>query len=374
MKSILVQNIIDCMSIGLIVINPVGDIVSANSAASKILGVTADDMRAKGWMKLFYQEKENARFNDILIDVFTNRRVDYHIDVPYRRADGAGLTLSLTSSYLTEGDEFAGIVMLIDDISDMHRMLENRSRMLEERSHLQHERAESLRLFARSVAHQIRNPLTTIGGFTRRIAKSRDESVLKQYTGVILQEVSRLEKLVEHVEKFTTVSNLSFATVNLGRIIEEARKKTDILALDSEKNIHWHIDLAATSIIADEEWLAWAINECTRNALESFADGKGTIEVHSRQDIETVTLTIRDDGRGIAPKDMPYIFDPFYTTSVQSIGMGLATVRRIVEEHHGDITVDSITGRGTIVTITLPASVETGRAPVQSGKIRKNRI
>ena len=363
MKSILVQNIIDCMSIGLMVINPVGDIVSTNSAATEILGVTPEDMRAKGWMKLFYQEKENTRFNDILIDVFTNCRVDYHIDVPYRRADGASLTLSLTSSYLTEGDEFAGIVMLIDDITDMHRMLENRSRM-------QHERVESLRLFARSVAHQIRNPLTTIGGFTRRIAKSYDDGVVGQYTGVILQEVSRLEKLVEHVEKFTTVSNLTFAPVNLGRIIEEARKKTDILALDSGKKIHWLIDLTATSITADEEWLAWAVNECTRNALESFTSENGTIDIHSRQDIETVTLTIRDDGRGISPKDMPYIFDPFYTTSVQSIGMGLATVRRIVEEHRGDITVDSISGRGTIVTITIPIAIKTDRAldnPRKSG-------
>lgn len=361
------------MSIGLIVINPVGELITTNDAASEILGVSREDMRAKGWMKLFYHDRENTRFNEVLIDVFTNRKVDYHIDVPYRRPDGARLTLSLTSSYLTEGDDFAGIVMLIDDITDLHRMLENRERMLEERSRLQHERAESLRLFARSVAHQIRNPLTTIGGFTRRIGKSHDKSKLSQYTGVILQEVSRLEKLVEHVEKFTTVSNLSLSPSNLSRIVEQARKKTDILALDAGKTIRWLIDIAATDIAADEEWLTWAVCECTRNALESFTADNGTIGVLTRQNGDTVTLTVRDDGRGISPKDMPYIYDPFYTTSVQSIGMGLATVRRIVEEHHGDLTIQSEPDRGTIVTIVLPASIDSETYPAQSGKHRNRR-
>ncbi|MEA2039666.1 MAG: ATP-binding protein [Thermodesulfobacteriota bacterium] len=97
-----------------------------------------------------------------------------------------------------------------------------------------------------------------------------------------------------------------------------------------------------------------ALNEILLNALESFRDNQGSIDIVVYQDSNGLYITISDNGTGITEREKPYIFDPFFSTKAVGVGMGLCKAHRIIAEHNGEIAVDSHAHDGTTVTIRLP--------------------
>ena len=355
MKKVIVQNILECMSIGLIVVDAEGEIIATNPAASSILGYEQKEIRSKRWAELFLERQENEAFNQILIDVVIAERTGMHQEVPYFTPEGQRLQLSITSSYLHDRQQIVGLVMLIDDITQLYRLHQEEKRALEERNRLQHERAVSLNHFALSVAHQIRNPLMSMGGFLNRIFKNIDrQESYAAYIVPIIDGMKRLEAIVTAVEEYTSISRLEKTPVLLAEIVDKVRLDLDMKAAALNKRIGWSIQLSADNVSLDYSLFAQALTELFVNALESFTSEEGHIEIVAERDRQDLMIEIRDSGAGIKEEYQPFIFDPFFTTKATGLGMGLSKVKRIIEEQNGEIQVQSSHGSGTKVNIRLP--------------------
>jgi len=359
LKAVIVHNILEGMSIGLIVVDSRGQVVATNAAAATSLGYTREELTSKGWAELFLEMEENEAFNQVLVDVVMNKSMNLHQKVPYVKPNGEKLQLSITSSFIRDAQETVGIVMLIDDITELEQLHEKEKKALEERNRLQQERVESLNLFAMSVAHQIRNPLVSMGGFANRMLKNTDpQQQHAAYLESILSGLKRLQAIVKAVEDYSSIAHLERTPVLLDEIIDQVRSDVDTRASGLNKRIDWSIRLSVKNVVLDGRRFAQALTELLLNALESFGGEGGRIEIGSEEKDRLLHLEIKDSGSGIKEEDKPFIFDPFFTTKAVGVGMGLCKAQRIVAEHQGRIHIESEAGIGTRVSIILPMDLD----------------
>jgi len=355
MKSVIIQNILESIPIGLLVINPRGEIVTTNCAASTILGYPVETLEGKGWGELFFFTDQNRDFNQVIIDVIWGRRVNLHREVSYIKLDGETLQVSMTTSFLMEGDEMAGIVVLIDDVTDLFRLHEREKANLEEKSRIQRERAESLKKLALAVAHQIRNPISIIGGFALRLLKGKSkESPEAAYLQHIMNGTLRLENIVKAVQEYADLPGAVPEKVRFAEVLRQSRENVNKKIAGLSPKMTWRVDMNDITFTVDPGLFVKALDEILLNAMESFHDGEGAIEVQAYRTGHHLRIEIRDNGKGITESDLPFIFDPLFTTKPVGVGMGLCKAQRIIKEHKGDIYAESRQGGGTTVAIQLP--------------------
>jgi len=352
--SIVIQNILECVPVGLLVINPQGEIVVTNRAASKILGYSQAEFRGRGWGDLFFDNDKNTDFNQVFLDVIQEKRVDLRRRVKYARKTGEILILSITTSFLKEGEDVAGIVVLIDDVTEIDRVRRHEKEALEEKNRIQQQRVKSLQKLSLAVAHQIRNPITSIGGFSMRILKMLNKGdPSTRYVKNILTGTRRLEAIVRAVSEYANLLPASPTRVFIPDLIEKTRMGVDQKATGLSKKVNWNIQVEPIEVEVDPKLFLEALAQVFLNSLEAFEGNNGTIAVRGF-DKECLIVEVVDDGVGIAEKDIPYIFDPFFTTKAVGVGMGLCNAQKIISEHKGTITIESIPGKGAKVTIRVP--------------------
>ena len=354
-ESIVIQNILECVPVGLLVINPQGEIVVTNRAASEILGYPQAEFKGRGWGDLFFDSDKNTDFNQVFLDVIQEKRVNLHRRVKYAKATGEILILSITTSFLKEGEDVAGIVVLMDDVTEIDRIRRHEKEVLEEKNRIQQQRVKSLQKLSLAVAHQIRNPVTSIGGFSMRILKmlNKDDPSTR-YVKNILTGTRRLEAIVRAVSEYANLLPASPKRVFIPDLIEKTRMGVDQEAFELSKKVNWNIQVEPIEVEVDPKLFSQALDEVLSNSLESFGGGEGSIAIAVFEDVNNLWVEITDNGAGISDRDMPYIFDPFFSTKAVGVGMGLCKAQRIIAEHEGEISGESSPGKGTKVTIRLP--------------------
>lgn len=349
---------LDNLPVGLMVIDDRGEIITINRAASEILGHSLEAFEGKGWGEIFFDEQKNRDFNQIIIDIIWEKRVNLRREVCYSRWDGKVLQLSITGSFLRKDERMAGIVVLINDVTELHQAHEKEKAALEEKGAIEHERAESIRNLAQAVAHQIRNPVTAIGGFSRRVLNRLDkDDPNREYMETIIDGTQRLENLVAVVADYTKLLEVRPVRASISAILDMARNGLSQREAELSKKIEWSVQATPMEVTVDPALFGIALNELFLNALEFSKDDRLSIEVRLSEDNGSVRVEVTDSGPGISTANRPYIFDPFFTTKAVGVGMGLCRVKRIVSEHKGHLTVDSTPGKGTRVTIRIPESL-----------------
>ena len=354
LDDVIVTNVLESMPLGLMVIRPDGKISLVNEALTRILGHSRTEMLEKGWGEIFYDDQDNDAFNQTLIDVIVDKHLKHRREAPYVKPSGDLAQLAVTSSYL-RGDqgELAGIVVLMEDVTEKHLLHQREKASLEEKNRLDQERARSLNLFAMSVAHQIRNPLMTIGGFGNLLAKKAGGKE-RDYLEVIIEQASRMERIVQSVSDFTSVPRPRCRRESLEPVWKACREALDRLAASRGRGIVWEFEMMGREAFFDPDLLKRVLDAGLINALE-FSEARNlSIRVRAGDDGSRFHLEVEDDGPGIAAENLPYVFDPFFTTKADGIGMGLTLAKRIVEEHRGCIHVGCPFDRGTRLEIELP--------------------
>lgn len=219
---------------------------------------------------------------------------------------------------------------------------------------IQSERLGALARLSQGVAHEVRNPVMSIGGFARRLKQqlSPGDSAHK-YVEIILKELARLEKMVQDVENYANMREPEFREVNLEKLIEHALEEWR--QSWASPDIQVHLDLPGEEITfpGDERLLSLVLKNLFRNAREAMTGG-GELSIAAYPQGRQIIIKVADTGIGIPPEDLPQVFDPFFTSNPQGSGLGLTTVHRIVSEHHGEISVKSTVGEGTEIRIRLP--------------------
>jgi len=223
---------------------------------------------------------------------------------------------------------------------------------------------------AAHVAHEIRNPLATIGGFARAILK-RPENVerVTKNTRIIAEEASRLETMLKGVMDFSRPAAPVLKVTDLNVVAEKAfRTHAEVLAAH---NVHADLDLdrSLPEIALDENQFLQVITNLLRNAADSMPNG-GALTLRTRRDGQMALLQVIDTGTGIPPGLMERIFSPFFTTKASGTGLGLAVSRKIVDDHGGRVEVQSKLGEGTTFSIYLPLhrpATAVANAPTEAG-------
>ena len=209
---------------------------------------------------------------------------------------------------------------------------------------------------AAHVAHEIRNPLSTIGGFARAIQKKPDQvDRVAKNAKIIAEESTRLENMLKGVMDFSRPSAPVPKLADFNATVEAAfRTQSEIL---SSRNVHSNLDLdrSIPEIHFDENQMLQVLHNMIRNAAESMPQG-GALNLKTGREGDLIYLLISDSGSGIAAPILDRLFDPFFTTKPDGTGLGLAVSKKILDDHGGRIEVQSQVGKGTTFKILLPTA------------------
>jgi len=216
------------------------------------------------------------------------------------------------------------------------------------------ERLSAMGHLVQGVAHEIRNPIMTIGGFARRIkSRSNDEESLARYADIILEETARLENLVQQVHEFSEVQTAALVPNRVEAVFEEIAPKIEAMARELQAEVRFQVEDDLPPVEMDCSQVSRALLNIARNGLEAMQPG-GTLEVRIFGKDRNLFICIADTGRGI-PKDLlRSVYDPFVTSKTRGGGLGLTMAHQIVMNHHGGIHIESAEGEGTLVTIRIP--------------------
>ena len=217
------------------------------------------------------------------------------------------------------------------------------------------ENRSTLSNLAMSVAHQVRNPVASIGGFAGRLLRKRGEDELvRQAMEIIMDESRKLEGLVRAVGEYARLPKPDRAAVDTATVEQQVQ----VMAMEMGKRLGremiWTRKIGEGSIFLDPEIFAMV----WKGLLENCFDFTGSGPVHIHFEVTPfsggTSLELTDQGPGIDTRHLPHLFDPFFTTKNQGLGMGLCMVRRIVRDHCGEIRITSEPDKGTRVVILLP--------------------
>ncbi len=254
-----------------------------------------------------------------------------------------GITsFSSTSPVFDSAGNFLGTVHVVRDITELMRLRERLQAS---------EKMAALGEVAAKVAHEIRNPLVSVGGFARRL-EARLDGKLKEYAIIITKEVGRLENILKDILSFVRGMGLVLEETDINSLLDEVislyRDELKNRNINVRKDYKEHL-----SLYADTGRLKEAIINIFTNAIQAI-DRDGVITfITDKKDSEGVII-IKDTGPGINGKDLPNIFNPFFTTKAGGTGLGLSITKKIIEEHGGRIEVETDLGKGSSFIILLP--------------------
>jgi signal transduction histidine kinase len=218
---------------------------------------------------------------------------------------------------------------------------------------LQAERLSTIGEMAALLAHEIRTPLVSIGGFARRLHRATPpEDPRKEEMDIIISEVSRLEKLVHEVLGYSKLAEPEFRPTDVNSLVRSV-----LLMMGDEiarHSVHAVLDLAPSLLSAetDESQLRQALLNLVTNAIEAMPAG-GFLTITTSLDGDYFEISVCDTGVGIAREHFGKLSKPFFTTKTGGTGLGLAVVSHIVDNHNGSLRFDSVLNRGTSFHLRL---------------------
>jgi len=192
-----------------------------------------------------------------------------------------------------------------------------------------------------SIAHELKNPLVSIGGFTERVIKLNTDERLNTYLKIIKNEVNRMEQLINDLLLYSKSLKLSVDEINILSLVEEVLTILYEKIKEKEAEVKLHINNTET-LNVDKSKIMQVLVNIIKNSLDAFSDTKNNIiEIRSFDNEKYKILEITDNAGGIPTSELPKIFTPFYTTKENGTGLGLPICKKIMEAHGGDIKIFS---------------------------------
>jgi len=278
-------------------------------------------------------------------------------------------TLGVINLFVHEGhmrrpeeDEFlTAIASTLASIVERHQAEMEKHRLMEQLAEA--EKHSALGRITANVADEIRNPLTSVGGFARRLQKKVAEGTKeKEYAEFIVSEVTRMERILRNVISFTKGISPQKEEVKLHEVINEALKPFVERAGEQSITIERSFG-EIRPVEVDKEQTREAIENLITNAIDAMPDG-GTLSVTTGEEVVKerpyATVKVKDTGKGIDKEDLGKIYEPFFTTKVvvKGTGLGLSITKKIVEEHGGFIKAESRLNAGSTFSLYFPCGPE----------------
>jgi two-component system sensor histidine kinase/response regulator len=205
------------------------------------------------------------------------------------------------------------------------------------------------------VAHEIRNPLVSIGGFARRVHDDLPEgNPNRKYMEMIIEDVAKLEMMIKKIIEIQTGSIIYLEPTDINKVVQEAlcsfEREFEDNAVDVETDLAADLPL----IPADRELLKKAIANLLQNSIEAMSGDTRTFRISTAPCGSCIEIKVSDTGKGISRDRIKNIFEPLFTSKIYGPGLGLTQTLKIIQEHRGTISVESDPGKETVFTIKLP--------------------
>ena len=332
------KTIIEKMPIGLILFDKQKKLILTNQEGELILAKIPGDRPPRpsipSFLDGFLKEMEQ-----------TGSTLEKETDIPAE--DNKTISLELIGTPLhEETGPVMGYLFLVRDITEILSLRKEKDR---------HQRLATVGSLAAGIAHEIRNPLSSIKGFATYFKERyKDRKDDGEIADILITEVERVNRVITQLLDFSRPVVMDRHNIPAKEIIERSLKKIEAQIAGRTIRIQKNLPDVQVFIWFDADKMEQVLLNLCMNALDAMPQGGTlTVSLATRKD-GCAQIAIADTGCGIAQKDLSRIYDPYFTTKSTGTGIGLAIVHRILEFHNGRIHVESEEGHGTTVTLLLP--------------------
>lgn len=339
-RRLFMENILDNINSGVIMLDTDGKILMINGAACSILNIESEAVIYKSYNELMSMIKSEELENLVKgIEGREFRWIDKEIKVVVGNRKAI---LRVFIKGLKDPQKYIGLLVVFDDLTDI----------------IKAQRAVAWQEVARRMAHEIKNPLTPIKLSTERMVKKWENreadfnQIFERSTKTIIKEVEGLKRMVDEFSRFSKMPEIKKIPTNMPAVIDEV-----VNLYKGYRGIEINVSLPEESPLVelDEEQFKRVMINIFDNAIHAISN-KGRIDVRLRFELPSnmVSIDIADNGPGIRDEDKERLFLPYFSTKKDGTGLGLAIANRIIAEHRGYIRVSDNEPKGTVFTIEIP--------------------
>lgn len=334
--------LISSLPVGLIATDNKGRIILYNRFSQELTGIS-EETALDGDSTIFTEMPELQSAFD---ESWKENEHFVQKEVQLVNSQGGSHTVQLNRMTIIDREEkFVGSLLIMQDLSQVKKLEEDLRRS---------ERLAALGKMAAGVAHELRNPLSSIKGLALVLqSKFSGKNQETETANILVHEVERLNRSISELLDYARPQKLQKDAVDLQKLLHKA---VSLLCIDAEAaGVEMVTDFPEQLpvIPADEDKLKQVFLNLFLNGIQSMENG-GTLTIGTVKTDTSIQVVVTDTGCGIDDKNLDRVFDPYYTTKPEGTGLGMAMSAKIVEEHGGTITLQSTKEKGTSVTVEIP--------------------
>ncbi|WP_158598317.1 PAS domain S-box protein [Falsibacillus albus] len=316
-----------------------GNILKINKAFEKAFGWLQDEIVGYS-MKILHKNGRSEEFEEILMRIKRKERIVDFETIRYNRWKKPVHVIINVTPIISKSGELIGMSSIMRDVTKQKQTedLLKKSKQL-----------ALIGQLAAGVAHEVRNPLTTLKGFMQLLKEDTNQPI---YFDVILDELQRIELITGEFISLAKPHAVNFKVSSLNRILFHIIETANIHCLKKNVSLYLHID-EFVEVDCDVKQVKQVLINVINNAVDAMPEGGELLLTLYRVE-DKALITIEDTGIGIPADRMKHLGEPFYSTKEKGTGLGLMISNKIIKEHDGTFIIESEEGRGTKVMITLP--------------------
>jgi two-component system sensor histidine kinase PilS (NtrC family) len=343
------EDIVQSVSSGLVTFDRDGRALTANRTVEGLGGVTQEQLRGQRWDRIFQQAPPFPRLWETL---HSRPGAPIRFHAVLVRGDGTIIPIGVSASLLRRGSgEPLGVICSFQDLSDIKRM----------EAQMRHaDRLAAVGRLAAGLAHEVRNPIASIRGSVEVLRQNlKPQGADRRLMDIVLRESDRLDNTIAEFLEFSRPRQLQPARADVTQMVDEVLLLLGQQAGAQVRIVKEYPDGTVKAYV-DGAQLRQALWNLCRNACDARPQG-GTLRVVARlgraappEGRSHVVIAVEDTGPGVSPQHLPHLFEPFYTTKPDGTGLGLAIVHRIIQDHEGEIRVETAESGGARFVVAFP--------------------
>ncbi len=334
------SELVTSLPMGIVAVDDAAKVIYVNETASIFLRKELDQIKGKKAAQVL-PPPLLTRLDQVDKGGFVSEQ---ELKLPSHTGKSIPVTVTITKIVGTQ-DNFIGHVFILNDLSRI-RALELEIK--------QKEKLAAVGILAAGVAHEVRNPLSSIKGYATYFSSLFDpQSDNKKAANIMAEEVDRVNRVISELLEFARPIQLELKKTRIFELVDKALRLIKYEADPAGIKIISYVEPNLPEVEVDKDRLAQVLLNIFINAIQAMPSG-GTLTVNVKAMENRLQFEISDTGRGISPQDQANIFNPYFTTKKRGTGLGLAIAFKIIESHGGTITIESLKNKGTTFVISIP--------------------
>ncbi|KIL35932.1 histidine kinase [Cohnella kolymensis] len=339
------ETVLQHMDSGVALFDGAGNLRFLNVQMSRMLQAPRKSLIGSTLFQLFFHRNLRLPIRRMFLRMYKEMTLYRRFHGEFQDVNGRCLLVSISKMEELDGD----YLVSVKDVSEYKQI---------EQSALQNDKLAMLGKIAAAIAHEIRNPLTSIRGFIQLLNPFLKEVGKEEYGRIILSEIDRANDIIFEFLNSSKPSDPMKQKVVVGMLLKETIMLSESEALMRGCELHCEVFDPDLTVAIDVKQVKQVLLNIVKNALDAISEvkekRKGRIDICARREGKYALISIRDNGKGMERAILNRLFDPFFTTKEAGTGLGLSVSSRIICNHGGTIEVDSTVNEGTEFMIYLP--------------------